>query len=312
MLPTSGPERDLERMDSSTFERVARTLGGSRRAVIRTGAAGLAGGALGMLGTIGRTPPTVAQDATAAASPGVTTEDASFLFVQTASSGTFTANPNAGATPGAASAPGAAGTPFAGVGGDAQYLLTLSGHPGETIFFSDRPERIFGEAPTETFLANLGFGAGNPPNAAISTETADGPDDVLVVELVSPEYDEASGTLTYGVNIQSDYAGESLSHLARLQVDDQLTETLGRTSLFIDDCPDTLVYCATPAQVLACAAGGVVQNVGACWEWASLSCVMCQPDYPYCADNYPSWCSNDSCIQLSVSDWSTDCGPSEG
>jgi hypothetical protein len=299
-------------MDSSTFERVARAVGGSRRSVVRTGAAGLAASALGLLGSSGRNLVTAAQDAPVAATPGTTAEDAAFLFVQTASSGSFTANPNAGATPAAAGTPGATGTPAGGPGGNAQYLLTLSGHPGETVYFSDRPERIFGEAPTETFLARLGFGASNPPNAAISTETADGPDDVLVVELVAPEYDQASGTLTYGVNIQSDYAGEGLAHLARQQTDDQLAQTLGRTSLFIDDCPDTLVYCATPAQVLACAAGGVVQNVGACWEWASLSCVMCQPDYPYCADNYPSWCSNNGCIQLSVSDWSTDCGPSEG
>ncbi len=293
-------------VDSSTFERVTRAVGGSRRSVVRAGAAGLAASALGLRGTHGRSPSAAAQDATAAATPGATTEDASFLFVQTASSGTFTANPNAGATP------AAAGTPAAGPGGNAQYLLTLSGHPGETVFFSDRPERVFGEAPTETFLSNLGFGSGNPPNAAISTETADGPDDVLVVELISPEYDQTSGTLTYGVNIQSDYAGQGLAHLKRQQVDDQLAETLGRTSLFIDDCPDTIVYCATPAEVLACAAGGVVQNVGTCWQWLSFSCVVCQSDYPYCADNYPSWCSDNGCIQLSVSDWSTDCGPSEG
>lgn len=305
-MPTNCPEKDLKHTDLSSFDRDARAVGGSRRSVVRTGAAGLAVGALGILGNIGRVPATLAQDAPAAATPGATTEDASFLFVQTASSGTFTANPNTGTTP------AAAGTPAAGPGGNAQYLLTLSGHPGETVFFSDRPERIFGEAPTETFLANLGFGSGNPPNAAISTETADGPDDVLVVELVSPEYDQTSGTLTYGVNIQSAYAGEGLAHLTRQRMNDQLAETLGRTSLFIDDCPDTLVYCATPAQVLTCGAGGVVQNVGACWEWASLSCVMCQPDYPYCADNYPSWCSDNGCIQLSVSDWSTDCGPNEG
>lgn len=290
-------------MDSSTFDRVARAVDGSRRSVVRTGAADLAVSALGILGRI---PTTLAQDAPAAATPATTTRDASFFFVQTASSGTFTSNPNTGTTP------AAAGTPAAVPGGNAQYLLTLSGHPGETVFFSDRPERIFGEAPTETFLANLGFGSGNPPNAAISTETADGPDDVLVVELVSPEYDQTSGTLIYGVNIQSTYAGEGLAHLTRQQMNEQLAETLGQTSLFIDDCPDTLVYCATPAQVLACAAGGVVQNVGACWEWASLSCVMCQPDRPYCADNYPDWCSDNGCIQLSVSDWSTDCGPNEG
>ena len=293
-------EKNQEFLDSSTFERIARAVDGSRRSIVGTGAAGLAAGGLGLLGTTGRTPSAIAQDATAAATPGATSRDATFLFVQTASSGTSNANPNA-ALP-----------PAAGPGGNADYLLTMSGPPGEPVFFSDRPERIFGEAPTETFLTNLGFGSGNPPDAAISTETADGPDYVLVVELVAPEYDQTSGTLTYGVNIQSGYSGDGLAHVARQQVDDQLAETLGRTSLFIDDCPDTLVYCATPAQVLGCAAGGVVQNVGACWEWASFSCIMCQPDYSYCADNYPSWYSDNGCIQLSVSDWSTDCGPNEG
>ncbi len=53
-----------------------------------------------------------------------------------------------------------------------------------------------------------------PPNSALITNDADGNEDILVVELVEPAYDAATCTVTYGVNILSDYEGSGLAHVA--------------------------------------------------------------------------------------------------
>ena len=127
-----------------------------------------------------------------------------FLFVQTAAGGSFTANPGAG-TPGATDG-------AIPVGAGADFLLTLEGHTGTTVYFSDRPDRVFGEAPTQRFLEGLGFTPTNPPNAALVTRDETGTEDILVVELVAPVFDAPAGSLTYGVNVLSTYEGEGLRH----------------------------------------------------------------------------------------------------
>jgi hypothetical protein len=47
------------------------------------------------------------------------------------------------------------------------YTLALEGVSPLTIAFSDRPERVVGQAPLQKFLEGLGFSPENPPNAAI-------------------------------------------------------------------------------------------------------------------------------------------------
>ena len=149
-------------MNGSQFDRVAR-LFAERRLSRR---AALAAGGLASLGFAGVS----AQDATPATPVGSDdgmAADGSVLFVQTASGGSFVPNPEIGT-------PEVAGTPTPGGGAD--YLLTLEGHPGGTVYFTDRPERVFGEAPTERFLEGLGFGAEDPPNAALVAQTESGED----------------------------------------------------------------------------------------------------------------------------------------
>lgn len=172
-------------MDANRFDALSKALSErrSRRTTLKKGIVGL-GAAL--LGT-GSVHACRAQDATPVATPEHSVVEPEFLFVQTATSGTFTPNPGAG-TPSVDSAP----TP----GGGADYLLTLEGHPGGTVYFSDPPERLFGEAPTQAFLDGLGFSPENPPNAALVTQTPDGTDDVVVLELMNPSYDEPTRTVT--------------------------------------------------------------------------------------------------------------------
>ena len=66
------------------------------------------------------------------------------------------------------------------------YELTLSGISSQTVYFSDRPERIVGTTDTAQFLENLGFTPINPPNAAAVVRTPEGERDVLVVRGSTP------------------------------------------------------------------------------------------------------------------------------
>jgi hypothetical protein len=192
--------------------------------------------------------------------------DSSFLFVQNATGGTFAANPDAGASAGA-------GTPVPG--GGASYLLTLEGHTGNTVYFSDRPARVFGSGSTQQFLDGLGFPAENPPNAALVTADADGNEDVLVVELLAPIYDEAAGSVTYGVNILSDYEG-GLDFAAARQQDEDLAPSFGAASLFIDDCPSGTVNCyrdddqGRPTTYI-----GSIGEKDSCFYWGHMGCGPC-------------------------------------
>ncbi len=128
----------------------------SRRTALQASGLGLAAGLAGSRATAQESTPSVDE-----------LNDATFLFVQTATAGSFTANPGTGT-------PTANGTPEAGGGGD--YQLTLEGHHGGTVYFSDRPARSFGNAPTQAFLVGLGFSPANPPKAALVTQTDDGSD----------------------------------------------------------------------------------------------------------------------------------------
>jgi hypothetical protein len=177
-----------------------------------------------------------AQDATPIASPGASPAASpaagagpEFLFVQVFAEGTWTPKPD----------------------DDGVYLLTLTGHTAQTIYFSDRPERIVGTLPTREFLDRLGFTPTDSPNAAVVAQTADGGEAVLVVELFDPLYAEDTGdgggvSVTYTARVLDGEPGERLSPLAARQGNAQLPEAFGPASLFVDgptSCSDGQVLC---------------------------------------------------------------------
>ena len=279
-------------MRPTRFDRLADAFSHrlSRRTALQASGLGLAAG-------LAAASPLRAATQDAPATPDPLSEDASFLFVQSAASGTFAANPGAGT-------PAANGAPVAGGGAD--YLLTLEGHTGNTVYFSDRPERIFGESPTQRFLDGLGFAPSNPPNAALVTNDADGNEDILVVELLNPSYDADAGSITYGVNILSDYEG-GLDFVASRQQDEDLAPTFGAANLFIDDCPD----------VSGCYPGTVGNDgteigplpagtpIGQCWDWRAGGCSPCEgwseQDYQNVCNATYSACDN-SCYVYGIGD----------
>ena len=225
------------------------------------------GGASAAVTGVLQSPLALAQDATPAPTTPVPSIEASsekiyFLFVQTAQMGSFVPKP----------------------GEDGVYQVTLAGASAQTVYFSDRPERIVGTVPTVQFLDGLGFTPDSPPNAALVSQTEEG-EEIVVVELLNPIYTEDFGpegtvTLTYDVKILADYQEEGLAHLAERQGDAELPETFGHTNLFIDDCPDLTRCDKAPSkfnhdehyEYIGPIPGG---PFGMCWGWSSFKCRPC-------------------------------------
>jgi hypothetical protein len=272
-------------MDASRFDRLTRRLVGrtSRRTALGAALAGLAD-------TVGRA---ATQDVTPApgASPAAAGEDPVFLFVQTAASGRGEVNPEA-ATP--------VSEETLTLGPSAPFLLTLEGHSGQTVYFSDRPDRVVGVAPTQAFLDGLGFSPANPPNAALVAEFEAG-QGVIVLELVAPHYDPAASTLTYGVDGLGTYAGENLEPVAREQVVERLPAEFGPAALFIDDCPEyTNCYRRSWSEtegwgqeLCGPIPGGPYRE---CWNLFEWGCVPCKHAWVWgdlvrlCFDTYHTAC----------------------
>ena len=83
-------------------------------------------------------------------------------------------------------------------------VMTLYDVPSQTMFFTDRPNRIVGNVPTSAFVNKWttdrgpgGF-ASNPPNAAVTVFQSDGAK-TAIVELRNPRLD--GNKLSYDVKV---------------------------------------------------------------------------------------------------------------
>lgn len=88
---------------------------------------------------------------------------------------------------------------------DQGYTLTFRHDAGQTVYFSDRPERLTGLLPTAELVSQWPFESESPPNAALAISHAEDENaTVLIGVLSSPEWDAASATLSYGFWMLSD------------------------------------------------------------------------------------------------------------
>ena len=94
-------------------------------------------------------------------------------------------------------------------------VLRLNGANPHTLYFSDRPERIFGRVTTEDFVEHWGTGAdsfkSDPPNAVLTFHDAEDPTEVVVV-LRDPRME--GGNLVYDVEVldgPKELSGDSAS-----------------------------------------------------------------------------------------------------
>ncbi len=245
-------------MDPNRFDSISRLLAErrlTRRQAVRQGGAGLAAGAIAAAGVsrLAR-----AQDATPAADVPTATVDETtiekteFLFVQSFKNGTLVAK--TGDSPGG-------------------HTLTLEQGLGQTLFFSDRPERIVGAKPTADFLQDLGFSEKNPPNAALVMEATPGDSDFAVFELFNPRYDVETSTATYDVHLLEAWEQKVDMSFTEQQTEAQyLHPEFGAAHLFIDGCADEAVVCikmSDPSRVAA-----QWSDYPCCYD-ASLGCFPC-------------------------------------
>ena len=260
-------------MESSRFDTISRLFAQrrlSRRTALATGGAGLAAAALGSTAS--------AQDATPgapAASPEAETDHPSFLFVQSFGAGSISS-------------------------GDNGHLTLTADHlTGQTIFFSDRPERIVGTVPTEDFLGldrapsasstpgsgdatpegGIGFTPANPPNAALVFDSAAGsdePSDVVVVELINPTYDRATGQATYEITVLADETAIDLTFESEPIAAAAAIRSFEGASLFIDDCNDGDIICVNETTGERTTIVSPDTPTGYCWDSGRLCCSPCQ------------------------------------
>lgn len=146
--------------------------------------------------------------------------DPSYLFVQTASSGSF--KPIAGETN--------------------LYTLTLNGVSPVVTYFSDRPYRIAGEIDNEE-LVNAWSGdqkndfAHDPPNAALTITDAESNSDVIVIELIEPIYNKENSSFQYKVRVVNNSQNSPELKMFDLRNDNvkNIPENFNHASLFIDN-----------------------------------------------------------------------------
>lgn len=238
-------------MDANRFDSVAKLFAGrriSRRQALTQSGAGLAVGALAAVG-LG------AAASAQVATPEATAETAhSMLFLQSFRSGSI-ARKN---------------------GAKDRFNLTLEQGLGQTIYFSDRPDRIVGTSPTADFLDGLGFPAENPPNAALVIETAPGQTDIAVVQLFSPVYDVNSHGVTYEVEVLANWQAALEMGFTEAPTDlAALAPGFGSAQLFIDDCPDSEIYCWHGQSFVGTIASS--EHDGFCYSWVHAACLPCKP-----------------------------------
>lgn len=198
-------------MDARTFDNLTRKFAGrmSRRRALAAGGLGVTVAALGRDAVSafaqGATPVSDATPVTVAA--------IDVLFVQTFSSATIQPDPADPAT----------------------FTITLTDGSGQTVYFSDRPDRFVGTVTDEHFVDGRAFDPADPPNAAIVTVTGDASEAILIVELTDPMYDPGTGAVTYTAReLQGQPEGDVVASLAARRTDTDLSDSLGPVTLFID------------------------------------------------------------------------------
>ncbi len=264
-------------MNPNRFDRIAKVFADrklSRRQAMIQGGAGLAASSLAASGLAAVS----AQDATPEPATDAADHGPTMLFLQTYQSGTI------------APVEGAAD----------RYTLTLEAGSGQTVYFSDRPDRIVGANPTAQFLEGLGFPDDNPPNAALVMETAPGVTDIAVVELFAPLYDPVSQGVTYEVEVLANW--ETSLELGFHEAPTDLAAmapAFGAAQLFIDDCAHATLYCYNyddrVGRVYLTTDHGEYATIdnaehdGFCYSWLSATCLPCTPWYSSYLDSNEYW-----------------------
>jgi len=137
------------------------------------------------------------------------------------------------------------------VGEDDTCVLTLHSSADGLLLESTRPH--LGQVPMQRLLDAL------VAERMIRHNTQE----VLIIELLNPEYDLDPGALTYDARVLADCSDDGLAHLAAQQ-EGSMSESFGAGSLFIDDCPNGEATCDGSS-------AGRIKGIGCCWSWGAGS-----------------------------------------
>lgn len=180
----------------------------------------------------------------------------------------------------------------------AAYRLTITGALAQTVYFSDRPDRLFGQVPTPGFIDRIGFTPVNPPNAALVVNGERGvAEEAVVVELTNASYDEANSTLTYEATVLADFDANVPGQSARLPTSAGAPATFAEGGLFIDglgDCGTTGGFCFQEVDGERVVVGPL--DIPLCGKDV-IECTECNSDGrssyygSRCADAHPDQCS---------------------
>ena len=162
---------------------------------------------------------------------------------------------------------------------------------------------------TERFLGaggnreGKGFSEADPPNAALVLSD----DRVLVVELIAPTYDSATSQVTYQLRVLDDVADADLTLDVEPLTAADAEGDFTAASLFIDDCPDGVVWCNNNGGVFPIQGSAI----GYCYNGSKVCCAPCGPvDLTYwanqCNSVYADQCGDGSneCSAYLVETWS--------
>jgi hypothetical protein len=246
-------------MDATRFDHIARCLAANR--LSRRAALGIAGSTVIASALARGGPSAQAQDdgtpvASPEAVPSDSTED--LLFVQGFRGGSL--EPKADAPD--------------------EFTLTLNEGLGYTVYFTDRPARQYGAVPTGQFLGGFDFDEENPPNAALVVGNAEEGEDVVILELMTPVYDEATHTATYDARILGEFEHLGATLQAEPVGPEAAPQEFGAAHLFIDSCSDHSILCCDAffdETGWQCERQyGSFGPMGFCWSFGDICCHPCE------------------------------------
>jgi hypothetical protein len=148
------------------------------------------------------------------------------------------------------------------------YRLSLAGVAPQLTWFDDRPARHAGTIDVQSALDALyDDGTPDPPNAALSVAGATRAEDqVVVVELTSPAWDAAAGSLSFGSRLL-DQPKQGLDYYAS-RAAQTVPASFGAAALFIDNI-FSYNYCEGVVNNNSAQALNLTNASGAGdWEWS--------------------------------------------
>jgi len=193
--------------------------------------------------------------------------------------------------------------------GNGTYRLTLYNVDVSTGYSARQPELTSGSTSTKTVIEKYDWDPANPPTAAVVITDPAVPDtqDVMIVRLLKPVYNESSASLSFYVQLDSNYREPNLApYLA--DADPSLPASFGQVNVVVDSflphqCSDGYIQCYR--HYGCCSQPSVTQPLGSfkvhrCWSWSHVACIPCSEDP--CKTHFPDECGGGTCYTSCLDD----------